>query len=90
MLKIFSRSYKSIAKRIVLPIGPILEPEDRGLLTSEPFWEIETPPEAPCAPAVAPLGPPAAPRGSPRGGSGTATALPCFFQDCLNVELTLA
>ena len=56
-------------------------PPESGLLKSDPFWlgkaEAVFEAEAPAAEA-------------PRGGSGTATALPCFFQDCLNVELTLA
>ena len=51
----------------------------KSYLANEPFCDTEaTPPIAPEA-AEAPL-----------GGSGTATAFPCFFQDCRKVELTLA
>ena len=57
-----------------------MDPEDKGRLANEPFCDTHeaTPPIAPEA-AEAPL-----------GGSGTATAFPCFFQDCRKVELTLA
>ena len=56
-------------------------PPESGLLKSNPFWlgkaEAVFEAEAPEAEA-------------PRGGYGTTAALPLFFKDCLNVELTLA
>ena len=62
-----------------------MEPEDIGRRTKVPFCDTE---EAP--PVAPPTAPPPEAAEAPLGGSGTATALTCFFKDCRKVELTLA
>ena len=66
-----------------------MDPEDRGRRTNVPFCDTDEAAPPPAAPPIAPPTPEAA-EAAPLGGSGTATALPCFFHDCRKVELTLA